>query len=214
MMKSFDGGSTGCPEKRLTARSKLPHQAFTGDERPRIWRPHRREHEGGLCSGRQVVGHLRGVVGGVLVVLVQGRRPRRLLGSRVDVHRPGDVAHCRQQLTCHLGNRPVRRERDPPCAPVAVLGHRLVIVQVECRNERTRSVACREREGLPSSCGETQRRVLQLRLGRGQRDGELAEHLRVRVQRVARGPPCLVGERNPLLGRRHRGESCTTVGCQ
>ena len=35
MMKSFDGGSTGCPENRLTARSKVPHHAFTGEERPR-----------------------------------------------------------------------------------------------------------------------------------------------------------------------------------
>ena len=35
MMKSLDGGSTDRPEKRLTARSKLPHQAFTAVERPR-----------------------------------------------------------------------------------------------------------------------------------------------------------------------------------
>ena len=35
MMKSFDGGSAGWPENRLTARSKVPHQALTGVERPR-----------------------------------------------------------------------------------------------------------------------------------------------------------------------------------
>ena len=35
VMKSCAGGSTGSPEKRLTARSKLPHQALTGDDRPR-----------------------------------------------------------------------------------------------------------------------------------------------------------------------------------
>ena len=34
-MKSFDGASTDRPEKRLTARSKVPHQALTGVERPR-----------------------------------------------------------------------------------------------------------------------------------------------------------------------------------
>jgi hypothetical protein len=35
MMKSSDGGSAGCPEKRFTARSNDPHQALTGVERPR-----------------------------------------------------------------------------------------------------------------------------------------------------------------------------------
>ena len=35
MMKSRDGGSAGAPENRFTARSKDPHQAFTGVERPR-----------------------------------------------------------------------------------------------------------------------------------------------------------------------------------
>jgi hypothetical protein len=35
MMKSSDGGSAGSPEKRLTARSKEPHQALTCVERPR-----------------------------------------------------------------------------------------------------------------------------------------------------------------------------------
>ena len=35
MMKSSDGGDAGRPEKRLTAWSNDPHQAFTGVERPR-----------------------------------------------------------------------------------------------------------------------------------------------------------------------------------
>ena len=35
MMKSPDGGSAGNPENRLTARSKDPHHALTGVERPR-----------------------------------------------------------------------------------------------------------------------------------------------------------------------------------
>src|SRR6516164_8287413 len=35
MMKSFDGGSAGTPENRLTARSKEPHHAWTGVDRPR-----------------------------------------------------------------------------------------------------------------------------------------------------------------------------------
>jgi hypothetical protein len=36
MMKpADDGGSRVCPENRLTARSKEPHQALTGEDRPR-----------------------------------------------------------------------------------------------------------------------------------------------------------------------------------
>src|SRR3954449_830703 len=34
-MKSFDGGSTGRPEKSPIARSNVPHHAFTGVARPR-----------------------------------------------------------------------------------------------------------------------------------------------------------------------------------
>jgi hypothetical protein len=34
-MKSSAGGSAGLPEKRKTARSKVPHHAFTELERPR-----------------------------------------------------------------------------------------------------------------------------------------------------------------------------------
>ena len=35
MMNPLDGGSTGCPESRATARSNVPHQALTGVDRPR-----------------------------------------------------------------------------------------------------------------------------------------------------------------------------------
>jgi hypothetical protein len=35
MMKSSDGGLADRPEKRFTARSKEPHQALTGVDRPR-----------------------------------------------------------------------------------------------------------------------------------------------------------------------------------
>ena len=41
--------------------------------------------------------------------------------------------------------------------------------------------------------------MLELRLGRRQRDGELAQHLSVRVQRVAGGAPFRVVERRPGL---------------
>ena len=67
------------------------------------------------------------------------------------------------------------------------------------RTRRTRRAPAGRR--LPPARGEPQRRVLQLRLGRRQRHAELAEHLRVRVQRVARGGPVVVGEGRP--GVRH-----------
>ena len=76
-------------------------------------------------------------------------------------------------------------------APVAVLGDRLVGVQVERDDERARAVGRRQRRRLPAARGQPQRRVLELRLGRRQRRRQLAEHLRVRVQRVARRAPCV-----------------------
>ena len=178
---------------------------------PAIGRADRREHERGLRRRSEVVGHLRGVVRGVLVVLVERCRPRRLLGSRIDVYRSREVAYRGEQLAGHLGNGPVRREGDPPGAPVAVLGDRIVTLQIERHDERTRSVGCRERQGLPSPGREPQRRVLQLGLGWSQRDRQLAEHLSVRVQRVAGGPPRLVGKRDPRSRQRRHDDDPARV---
>ena len=85
-----------------------------------------------------------------------------------------------QQLARDRADRPVRRERDAaPDAPVAVLDDSLVRVQVERDDERARAVRRRQRRRLPAAGGEAQRRVLELRLRWRERDGELAEHLRV-----------------------------------
>ena len=83
----------------------------------------------------------------------------------------------------------VGRQRDAPPAAVAVLGDRLVGVQVQRHHERARAVGRRQREGLPPARGEPQRRVLELRLGRRDRRRELAQDLGVRVQRVAGRAP-------------------------
>ena len=82
-----------------------------------------------------------------------------------------------------------------------MLGDRLVGVQVERHHERARAIGGRQRQRLPASRGQAQRRVLQLRLGRGERDRQLAEHLGVGVQGVAGLPPLGVGECGP--GRGH-----------
>jgi hypothetical protein len=75
--------------------------------------------------------------------------------------------------------------------------------QIESDDERPRAVRGSERGGLPSARGKPQRRVLQLRLGRGERDRQLAEDLGVRVEGVARRAPLLVGKLGPGRGHRH-----------
>ena len=88
----------------------------------------------------------------MLVVLVERHGPRHLLRRRVDLDGAAEVADRRQQLARDLADRPIGRERDAPRAPVAVLGHRLVGVQVERDDERARAVGRRQRECLPAAC--------------------------------------------------------------
>ena len=85
-----------------------------------------------------------------------------------------------------------------------MLGERLVRVQVERAHERTRAVGRRQRQRLPAARAQAQRGVLELGLRRRERNGELAEHLRVRVQRVARLTPLPVGELGPPRGHAGR----------
>src|SRR5204862_6093471 len=63
-------------------------------------------------------------------------------------------------------------------------------------DEGARAVRRRGRRGLPSSRGQPQRRVLQLRLGRRERHRELAEDLRVGMDGVARRAPRVVGRQH------------------
>ena len=67
----------------------------------------------------------------MLGVLVERRRPRRLLRRRVDLDGPREVSHRREHITCDLAHRPVRRERDAPYPAVAVLDDRFVTAQIE-----------------------------------------------------------------------------------
>jgi hypothetical protein len=92
MMKSSDGGWAGSPEKRFTARSNEPHQAFDRGRAAAELRPELGEDERGLRGRGQVGGDLLPVVGRVLVVGVERDRPRHLLGGRVDLDRSGELA--------------------------------------------------------------------------------------------------------------------------
>ena len=109
-----------------------------------------------------------------------------------------------QQLARHLAHRAVGGERHAVPATVAVLGDRDVGAQVQRHDQGARPVRGRQGSGLPAPGGQPQRRVLELWLRRREPDGELAEHLRVGVQRVAGGGPAVIGERGPGVG--HMGK--------
>jgi hypothetical protein len=81
---------------------------------------------------------------------------------------------------------------------VSVLDHRVMVVQIEDDDERTRTVWRRQRRRLKPAGREAQGRVLELWFGWRQRHRELAEHLGVRVQRVARVTPGVVGQIGPF----------------
>ena len=67
----------------------------------------------------------------VLVVLIQRHVPRDLLRSRVDLHRPAQVAYRGQHLPGDRADGPVRSERDPVGPAIAVLHHCFVQPQVK-----------------------------------------------------------------------------------
>ena len=113
MMNEFAGGSAGSPEYRPTARSKVPHHALTGVERPRYGARAFAEHERGLRRGPEVGVDVCDGVGRVVGVLVQRRGPWRFLWCRIEPHGTDETAHRLQHLSGHLRDGPVRRQRDP-----------------------------------------------------------------------------------------------------
>ena len=80
---------------------------------------------------------------------------------------------------------------------VAVLGHGVMVVEIERHDEGAGVVGRGERLCFPAAGGESQRGVLKLRLGWGERHCKLAEDLSVRVQCVAGGAPRFVRQRRP-----------------
>ena len=128
-MKSCEGGSTGSPEKRLTARSKVPHHALTGVDHPR-YRARRAASTSAACvAEHEVLGHLGRVVGGVLFILVQWRRPRGLLWCGVERYGADEVTDRSQHLQRHCADRSVRRKGDVVRPTIAVLRHGVMMIQ-------------------------------------------------------------------------------------
>jgi hypothetical protein len=137
----------------------------------------------------------------VLVVAVEFNGPRNLLGRRVDLDRPRHVPHGLEHVASDLSYGSVRYEGDSSLTPRgAVLDQRLVAAQVKCDDDGTAAVRRGKRRRLPAPRGKAQGRVLELGLGWGEGDRELAEDLDMRVERVARLAPLVVVERGPGAG--------------
>ena len=107
----------------------------------------------------------------MLIIFIQWRMPRDLLWPHIDVDLAGQLGDAAQQFPRDLAHCPVRSQRDPYGPSVAVLGDRLVAVQIQGNNQRSRLVWSWQRRCLPSAGGQPQRGMLQLWLGRGQGDG-------------------------------------------
>jgi hypothetical protein len=77
----------------------------------------------------------------------------------------------------------------------------MVGTEIERRDENTGTVRCGKRQGFPATSRESQRRVLELGLRRGELDTELAEKLGVGVKGVAGFAPLVVRDGTPTFGQ-------------
>ena len=158
------------------------------------------EHQGGLGCRREVGLDLAGRVAGVLVVLVERNRPRHLLRSQIDLDRPPSSRTAPRTLRVNSATGRSGASAIAARPAVTVLDDRLVGPEIEHHGQSAGAIGCRQRGRLPTPRGETQRGMLELRFGRGQRHRQLPEDLGVRVQGVARLAPVLVGGGRPLEG--------------
>jgi hypothetical protein len=103
-------------------------------------------------GGRAEIGrHLGGVVGVVLVVLVQRDRPGHLLWARVDVGGPSELGDGIDEVAGDLADGPIRSQRHPLDPTVVVFDHRLVGSQIQCDHQRPGPVVSRQGCSFPAS---------------------------------------------------------------
>ena len=76
-------------------------------------RPEFRQDERRVGGGLEVGRHLVGVIGRMLVVLVERDLPRHLLGRGIDLDGAPQAPHGLEHLARHLRHGPVGRQRDP-----------------------------------------------------------------------------------------------------
>ena len=187
-------GGAGLPEKRVTARSKLPQKKWTGLHLPT--NPHADcVNTRATCA---TIRHQRldgrRIVRPVHRVLIEPDRVGDLDRHRPDLHRQPHVVQHRHHVAVEVRDG-ARRERQR--ARRAVRGHdrEHVIDEVELHGERAIAVGERPR-------GESARRDLERdrpgvverrRLG----EGDLADDLRPHVERGVGVLPRVVGERRP-----------------
>ena len=203
-MKSFEGGSAGLAGEQAHRQVEGAPPRVDRGLPPAVRRAELREHQRGPGRRGEVAGDLAGVVMGVLLVGVERGVPRHLLRRGVDRHLATGGAHRRQHLPRHLADRPVGGEGDALDPAGAVLHDRLVKMQIEGGDQRPAAIRGRQRGGLPAARGQPQRRMLKLRLGRGQLGRQLAEHLGMGVERVAGRSPVLVRAPRPDRGHDRR----------
>jgi hypothetical protein len=156
-----------------------------------------REDERGLRGSSEIQGNGIGVITRVFVVLIEGRVPRYFLGLRINLNRADEVTDRGENLPSDGTDRTIRHQRHVADSPTARLHDHLMSAQIDHRHERALAVRSRQGFCLPTSSGQTERCMLELRLGRCDCHGKLAEKLRVGMERVARLMPLLVGKSRP-----------------
>ena len=202
-MKSAAGGSAGLAGEEADGEVERPPPRVDGRGTAAVGRPERAEDECSLSRRREIGLDLGRLIRRVLLVLVERRRPGRLLRRGVDHNWTTKPSNGGQHPERDLRHRSVRSERHPLDAPVRVLDRRLMEPQVQCDHDRSRPVARGQRQRLPAACGQAKCGVLELRLRRRQCGGQLAQHLGMPMKRLAGRRPRLVRKGGPT-GRHAR----------
>ena len=188
----------GRPGEQADGEVERSPPGIDGGRAAAVGGPVRGEHQRSAGGGGEVALDRVRVVARVLPILVERNRPPHLLRGGVDLHRARQRRGRLEHLACHLAHGAIGCQRDPAARAVAVLGERLMAVEIESEHDSPRAVGGREVEGFMTARGQSQRRVLKLGLRRRERGGQLSDHLRMRVQRVAGLAPVLVIHGRPI----------------
>ena len=173
-------GGAARPEKRVTAEIEAApeevHRARLAGEAAAIGL----ERHVGASQHLEEAARRVGVVAAVDRVVAERDRLRDLHRRRPDAHVDIELVEERAHLAVEGGDA-ARPERQRAHAPVADAGDERVVEEVEVELER--AVAVRHRRRRHPAHRQVERYVPELILRRAQRQAQLADHLRVHVQR-------------------------------